>query len=82
MKPRIVVIQSGEFWELRTSIGNCVGQRMLSVKAEDDEILPEIPKEPFRTKLDADRSALKWNLYLKYASQKKKRNQKRERISE
>lgn len=74
----VVILQDDEFI-LRTSHGHPIGSRMFSVAPEAGRDYPELT-DRFSTKVDADRAAMRFNLYLLHAA--KKRNKTKSRISE
>ena len=71
MRTRVIVVAAddGKF-RLRTEHGFPIGSRMLGVAPEPDKDYPELT-DTFGTKLDANRAALRWNLYLAHAEKKK-----------
>lgn len=72
---------SGEF-ELRTEYGAVLGSRLYTSQPEPDKEYPEIPDKPFRTNLEAQRHAMNWNLYLRYAKKRRKAKRKDNRLDE
>lgn len=61
-------------WTLRTSNDNPVGSRLLTVDPEEGRELPLIPPTAgWTTKIDAERAAIRWNMYLRWAQDKKRK---------
>jgi hypothetical protein len=79
MKSKVVVIHEGNQFLLMTSFGFKIGSRMLTAAPEAGKDFPELT-DRFETKAEADRAAMKWNLYLLHAD--KKRSKTKQRISE
>jgi len=67
VQPSVVLNETPEGYVLRTTLGNPVGGRMLTVAPQDGKIYPEIPSGPIESKLDAERLRLAWNTYLIHA---------------
>jgi hypothetical protein len=76
---KVVVIAEGTEFVLRTSHGYKIGSRMLSVAPESGRDYPEMT-DRFATKAEADRAAMRFNLYLIHAENK--RSKTKQRISE
>lgn len=80
MKTRIIVVTKlDDTFKLTTEYGFPIGSRLLTVAPETGKDYPDL-QDVFDTKLEADRAAMRWNLYLIHAA--KKKSKKRERISE
>ena len=71
MRTRVIVVAAddGKF-RLRTDFGGPIGSRLFSVAPEPEKDYPELT-DTFGTKLEANRAALRWNLYLAHAEKKK-----------
>ena len=67
MQPSVVLDPTPDGYVLRTSLGNPVGTRMHTVAPQSGKQLPEVPKGPIESKLDAERLRLAWNTYLIHA---------------
>lgn len=67
-----VIELNGEF-ELRTDRGNVLGQRLITVSPPEGKQIPEVPDKPFKTRSEAASAALRWNLYLRHAYEKRKK---------
>ena len=72
----LVTMQEDGQFRIRTEIGFPIGSRMLTVAPEEDKDFPEL-QDTFKTRLEADRAALRWNLYLRWAKKKKAKNKNR-----
>jgi hypothetical protein len=73
---RIVVTEEAGVFRLRTERGFVLGPRLYSVKPEDGKVFPDL-KDEFETKPEADGAALKWNVYLIHAWNKREKKPKR-----
>lgn len=63
MVTRVSVVQEAGVFVLRTAAGNLVGPRMWSQDPENGRELPSAQNR-FDTRADADRAAVRWNVYL------------------
>jgi hypothetical protein len=79
MKSKVIVIPEGNEFILRTSFGFKIGSRMLTAAPEENKDYPELT-DRFATKGEADRAAMRFNLYLMHAE--KVRSKGKQRISE
>src|SRR6188472_2573886 len=79
MRSKVSVIPEANEFILRTSLGFPIGSRMLGPAPEEGKDYPEL-QDRFTERLDADRAALRWNMYLAHAA--KKRPKSKGRISE
>jgi len=73
---RIVVVEQSGAFKLRTERGFVLGPRLYSIEPEKGKSKPDL-KDEFTTKLDADRAALAWNMYLTWAWQKRSKSKAR-----
>ena len=73
----IIADQPDGTFVLRTSRGMPVGGRLITVAPEQGRVLPCVPEEPFKTKNDAARAALAWNVYLDHAWRKRSKSKVR-----
>lgn len=77
MQPSIVLNETPDGYVLRTTLGNPVGARMLTVAPQSGKSLPEVPSGPIESKLDAERLRLAWNTYLIHAHKSREKSRVR-----
>lgn len=77
MKTRIIITTKldGTF-KLMTENGFPIGSRLLTVAPDTGRDYPEL-QDVFATKSEAERAAMRWNLYLNDAAKKKSKTKYR-----